>query len=108
MIFVVPTEIVIVFFAISIFYLDGFLIILSGYPICSRATSRNYQFETFPNEGKIQYFVGLTRTVLTLEYEDFTFGDSYLSNCISLLAELLEYATNEFISSDSMLDSSKL
>ena len=72
------------------------------------ATSMKLQFETLPNEGKIQYFVGLTRTVLTLEYEDFAFGDSYLNNCILLLAELLEYATNEFISSDSMLDSSRL
>ena len=108
MIFVIPTEIVIVFFAISIFYLDGFFIILSGYQVCSRATSRKFQFETFPKEGKIQYFVGLTRTVLTLEYEDLTFGDSYLNNCISLLAELLEYATNAFISSDSMSDSSRL
>ena len=77
---------------------------LSGYPI---ATSTIQQFETLPNEGKIQYFVGLTRTVLTLEYEDLVLGDSYLNNCISLLAELLEYATNAFISSDSILDSSR-
>ena len=77
---------------------------LSGYPI---ATPTIQQFETLPNEGKIQYFVGLTRTVFTLEYDDLAFGDSYLNNCISLLAELIEYATNAFISSDSILDSSR-
>ena len=77
---------------------------LSGYPI---ATSTIQQFETLPNEGKIQYFVGLTRTVLTLEYEDLAFGDSYLNNWSSLLAELLEYVTNAFISSGSILNSSR-
>ena len=69
------------------------------------ATSSQNQFEIFPNEGNIQYFVGLTRTVFTLEYDDFTWGDSYLSSCISLLAELLEYTTNAFISWDSISDS---
>ena len=69
------------------------------------ATSSQNQFEIFPNEGNIQYFVGLTRTVFTLEYDDFTCGDSYLSSCISLLAELLEYTTNAFISWDSISDS---